>query len=149
MFFSEHCKLLRPYNVKLLGLATMLTICLGCAPDGPVRQAVSGIVTLDGKPVSDVVVVFSSTEPQQSGAAVKVIDGQFELDAPQGPSEGKFNVTFDTHEPDLEDFEQRRERGQKVFSPLKIHARYQRPGSITVDVRSDDPNFYEFKLRSQ
>lgn len=130
-------------------LAILAGSCLGCTPAGPSRQAVSGAVTLDGKAISGVNIVFSPTAEHQLGAAVAVLDGRFELDDSIGPSEGNFDVSFDTIEPDLEDFEQLREDGKQPFSSLKIHPRYRKAGAASVKVESGRDNSFQFELRSR
>ena len=121
----------------------------GCAPTGPARQAVRGDVTLDGKPVSGVVVVFRPAGAEQIGAAVETLDGGFALDSTQGPSAGKHYVTVAIVEPELEEFEVRRRAGKRPFSTLKIHPRYTKPGALEVEVECAEENIFKFELKSR
>lgn len=132
-----------------LGLLIIGWSCTGCAPAGPKRQAVSGAVTLDGKPATGLTVVFTPTGSDQVGAAVEVVAGKFSLDATHGPSEGEHDVTVDTIEPDLEDFEQLRQAGKKPFSSIALPPRYRKPGALHASVIAEKENIFNFELRSR
>ncbi|MEO8271032.1 MAG: hypothetical protein ABI557_15015 [Aureliella sp.] len=123
--------------------------CTGCTPAGPSRQAVSGTVTLNGKDATGLSLVFAPAGSQQLGAAVQVVDGRFSLDAATGPSAGQYDVTVDTMEPDLEDFERLRKAGKKPFSSIILHPRYGKPGSLQANVLADQENVFSFELKSR
>ncbi len=123
--------------------------CTGCTPAGPPRQAVSGTVTLDGKLASGMIVIFKPTGSDQVGAVAEVIHGKFALNTDIGPSVGKHDVTFDTIEPDLEDYEQLRAAGEQPFSKVKLHPRYRRAGVLSASVQQGAANSFEFELSSR
>ncbi|MCC7333934.1 MAG: hypothetical protein IT422_02490 [Pirellulaceae bacterium] len=123
--------------------------CLGCNPTGPARQSVSGTVMLDGQPASGLSLVFTPTGSKQLGVASEVTDGRFSLDTTTGPSEGEYDVTVDTIEPDLEEFEQLRQAGKKPLSSIKLHPRYRKPGALQASVLADQENVFNFELKSR
>ncbi len=132
-----------------LGLMIIGWSCTGCTPAGPGRQAVSGTVMLDGKPATGLSLVFTPAESQQLGAAMQVIDGRFSLDAATGPSAGRYDVTVDTMEPDLEEFEQLRQAGKKPLSSIQLHPRYRKPGALQANVLADHENVFDFEVMSR
>ncbi len=136
-------------TVRAILLANIGWSCAGCTPEGPSRKAITGTVTLDGKPATQVIVVFTPTGGGQVGAAAQVVDGKFALDALVGPSIGKHDVTVDTVEPDLEDFEQLRNEGKKPFSQIKIHPRFTKPGALSAVVTPTGTNDFQFDLKSR
>ena len=77
---------------KLCVLLSSL-VCAGCGgPDGPERHAVSGKVTLDGKPLDSGHIQFEPQgEPNISGGAV-IKDGQYAVPEDQGLPAGKYRI---------------------------------------------------------
>jgi hypothetical protein len=80
---SVSCRGLFARGVLTKWGAVVLTAGLaGCGPSGPPTQAVSGVVTLDGKPVSGATVTFS---PSAAGGAfasgLTNAEGRFSLNA--------------------------------------------------------------------
>lgn len=134
---------------KALNLALTLCLCSGCSPDGPQRQAVRGTLTLDGRPLSGVVLVFAPTAADQVGATTVATGGQFSLDRSAGPSVGKHFVTLDVIEPDLEEYAQLRQAGKRPFSTVKIPPRYSKLGALDADVQADAENVFTFNLKSR
>ena len=133
----------------LLGILFLSWSCTGCTPAGTSRQAVQGIVTLDGKPVSGITLVFAPVEGMQTGAVAEVVDGRFSLTPEVGPSAGKHYVTVDTVQPELEEFERLRQAGERPFSLLKIHPRYKVFGSMEAMVSRESENTFTFELKSR
>lgn len=77
----------------MLLLASMTGIGCGDVPEGPLRAAVSGTITLDGKPLEEGTVVFVPTEGTAGPRiTVTVANGQFEADAEHGPVVGQHRV---------------------------------------------------------
>ena len=86
-----------------------------------------GTVSLDGKPVSDCVVVFvdASGANASLGATAIVSNGEFSLEAGNGLPKGQFGILVSENQPDLEEYESRRSpSGQggllKIFIPAKM-----------------------------
>lgn len=136
----------RCWQILTLAVAIVGLVCSGCSSEDPQRQAVRGTVTLDGQPVSGVVLVFAPTGGNQIGATTEATDGEFSLHRATGPSVGKHFVTVDVIEPDLEEYEQLRRAGKRPLSSLRIPARYSKLGVLHADVQADTENVYNFNL---
>lgn len=134
------------WQMLSLAVAFICGVCSGCSSEAPQRQAVRGTVTLDGRPISGVVLVFAPTGADQVGATTVATDGEFSLDRTTGPSAGKHFVTLDVIEPDLEEYDQLRQAGKRPLSSLKIPARYSKLGTLHADVQADTENVYTFNL---
>ncbi len=132
-----------------LSLALIGWSCSGCSPAQPPRQAVRGTLTLDGKPISGVVLVFAPTGADQVGATTVVTAGQFSLGRASGPSEGRHFVTLDVIEPDLEQYIELRQAGKRPLSSLRLPPRYSKLGTLHADVRVDGDNVFNFELTSR
>lgn len=88
----------------MFGLICLIMVPLiGCAPNGPKRNAVTGRVLVDGVPAERVVVQFSCqdvagvTGDDKYPSALTDADGQFELGKGSrlgGAVEGEYVVTF-------------------------------------------------------
>lgn len=137
------------WRAMILGSALLCWACSGCSPEQPQRQAVRGTMTLDGRPVSGVTLVFAPTGAEQVGATTVAVDGQFSLDRTAGPSVGKHFVTLDVIEPDLEEYAQLRQAGKRPFSTLKIPPRYSKLGTLYADVQADAENVFTFNIKSR
>ena len=81
--------------------ACLLAACLGCETyDGPPLYPVSGIVTLDGKPLANAGVMFLPRDSTRGNACLGITDasGKYVLKAERGGGagcqEGKFAVTI-------------------------------------------------------
>ena len=73
----------------------VFVVCMfaGCGPDNPLdRQAISGMVTFDGKPLPHGSISF---EPSQSGGVTSgatVTNGQYDIVAHKGLPSGRYLV---------------------------------------------------------
>lgn len=89
-------KLLPPAKWWAVGLIVLVA---GCSPANPLgRKALSGTVTLDGKPLDRGAIEFHPVEGGvQSGALIK--DGGYSIPAHEGATPGKYRVViYDTYE---------------------------------------------------
>src|SRR4051794_40765225 len=67
---------------RLLPLAALLLIALGCSSDG--RTTVKGKVHLDGTPIAEGVVNFKPVDGKTATASGIVKDGEYSAQVPQG-----------------------------------------------------------------
>lgn len=123
-------------NFCVFVIASMLSV--GCNAE-PRRIAVSGSVSLDGKPVNDCIAVFQSTQSEGSqwGATAIISEGRFELPARNGLVPGQYGVIFTESQPDLEDYEILRLAGSK--NPLNkkfIPTRYTVPNDVRITIEN-------------
>ena len=138
----------------LLGISVFLGLNLGC---GDSRLApVSGVVTLDGKPVANVVVSF---QPASEGAdpdfnpgsgGTTDVEGRYELSTREGNGAvvGEHTVTLVYRDPDL--LEQPlydEESGREVVREFKLPPRA-RDGSLKATVPQDGTDAADFAFES-
>ena len=99
---------------QLIGLfVSFFVLALGCSSE-PKRVAISGTVTLDGKPVSNCVVVLQSDSREfGAGATAVVQEGKFSMSNETGPIPGKYFVLVQEDQPDLEEYEERKKANPK------------------------------------
>ncbi len=120
---------------------TLVVACMlatGCHSEQS-RIAVSGNVSLDGKPIHDCVAVFQPIDSRGSqwGATAVISQGQFELPSRNGLVPGKYGVIFTENQPDLEDYEALRLSGSK--NPLNkkfIPTRYTVPNDLRISIEN-------------
>lgn len=131
----------------ILGASSLALVGCGGAGDPFPREPVSGVVTLDGKPVPAGMITFTpigGAEPVASGV---IRDGHFELPRADGPAPGSHRVTIWSRGP----------TGRKVvdadnpkqlideFGDL-IPARYSFQSDLTAEVRAAAENAFDFRL---
>lgn len=133
------------------GVAYLLAVVFvcGCGSSGQERTAVSGSITLDGKPLSDVNIVFMPEDGNGLGATALAQAGSFSLEAATGPSPGKHSVTIDAMQPDLEEFELLRDQRKNPLPGPRIPRRYRSPGTLTATVLSEGDNQFDFALTTR
>lgn len=125
-------KLTQMYVCLLLSI-----LALGCSSE-PKRVAVSGTVTLDGKPVSNCIVVLQSDSSQfGAGATAIAHEGKFSLTEETGPIPGKYFVLVREDQPDLEEYEERKKGNPKnALNKPFIPDRYRSRSDLEVTVNA-------------
>lgn len=138
----------------MLSVAT-LTFLSGCGgSDGPVRAAVEGSVSLNGKKLAAGVVRFVPSDEKSGPAAVAMIkDGQFELDRKAGPVVGAHRVEIEATDyygfaiDDEKAFTAAfKETKGKPLPPNPIPPIYNISSTLTADVKADEKNTFDFPL---
>jgi hypothetical protein len=126
--------------------------CSGSAPDDRPRQAVSGEVTLDGKPLDNAQIVFDpKSKTDGVGAFGTIVEGHFSIAKSEGPVPGSYFVRISSaastsaaadHKPgELKKFD--------LSTPKDlIPPQFNSDTKLSADVKSDAPNVYEFALTS-
>jgi hypothetical protein len=142
-------------------LLVVLLLCIGCGP-GEGRVPVSGVVTLDGQPLSGVHVMFDQPEldPKKNTGYTGVTDeqGRFELQAAVGEGSGappgKYRVSLTTAvaDPTAPVVTRRTSSGfysdEPPVPPERIPPAY-RGGKLTFDVPADGTEKANFDLKSK
>jgi hypothetical protein len=87
------------HNSAALTLACLLSVvCItpGCTPTraGPKRGKLEGNVTLNGKPVEKGYIRLLAVDPNGTNAAAEIVAGKYTIPDTQGPTKGKYRVTF-------------------------------------------------------
>jgi hypothetical protein len=140
-----------PAVVALLEVCLLVVAVPGCggAGDGIVRQAISGRVSLDGKPLDRGQLTLI---PIQAGptAGGNIADGVFTINRSEGPSAGKYRVMIVAIRPTG-----RRVRdadgppGSTVEELANVIPEcYNTKTELEVDVKSEGANTFTFDLVS-
>ncbi|MFY7875917.1 MAG: hypothetical protein ACOVQM_10765 [Pirellula sp.] len=125
-------------RISLCILVVACMLAAGCNMETG-RIAVSGSVSLDGKPIHDCIAVFQPIDSRGSqwGATAVVSQGWLELPARNGLVPGQYGVIFTENQPDLEDYEALRLSGSK--NPLNkkfIPTRYTVPNDLRITIEN-------------
>jgi hypothetical protein len=127
--------------------------CGGGTPDDRPRVAVSGTVTLDGRPLNNAVIRFVPfPEIQGPTASNAIVEGKFELPEYAGPIAGKHRVVIESTDhggiaPDDEAALAEVAAGKrKPAKPVKIPAIYNSRSRLERTIQADSPNEFEFTL---
>lgn len=138
--------------VAYIRLATAILIAAiigGCGGAGG-RQAIEGIVTLDGTPLEKGQITFvpqGGTNGPTAGA--EIVGGKFAIAQAGGPFTGKFRVEITASRPGGEKVFDRRTgklvEGYEQFIP----ARYNAESQLRADVTAGAENRFEFAVNSK
>jgi len=146
--FRHSCSMICGFIVSLA-----VSQMIGCGGDGLPRQAVSGSISLNGKPLKSGVVNFvpqSADMPTQSGAAV--IEGKYSITRATGLVPGKYKVVISSGEGSAE---------KKVDTvsdlpgmaphPAKeaIPPEYNNNSTLEANVTAGGSNVFEFNLATK
>ncbi len=103
----------------------------GCGSSGPPRVAVSGTVTLDGRPIEQGAISFVPTaDSKQPSAGAEIAAGEYSIPAASGPSAGKYKVEIRWSKPTGKQIE--------LGSPAP-------PGTLVDEVKEAVPAKYNSK----
>jgi hypothetical protein len=139
---------------RLLGVVLVST--LGCSHEGPKIVPVSGVVTLNGKPLAGATVTFSPiAKPGEvnagDGSSGKTnADGEYTLTTSRGvpgAQVGKHRVGISALSQQAGSSDERPPRGGWPIKD-KIPARYSGDSTLTFEVAPSGPNKADFTLTS-
>jgi len=141
-----------PRRTRYAVLSWLAARCLlvqpGCGD--PLRQALEGIVTLDGQPLDEGNVTFLP-HPGTAGptAGGQINDGKFSIHPAEGTFAGEFRVEISA----------RRSTGQRVYDAETrqeielveqfLPARYNTHSELEASVKAGEVNRFEFALESE
>ncbi len=139
----------RPRHHRLiLGLALAAVVGCGDASEPP-RLAVSGKVTLDGKPLPAGQLTFVPLDGRTASVA-EVRDGAFRADGADGPAAGRYQVAIYAVESTGKTIPSPDVPGATIVEERDlIPDRYNVKSELTAEVKPDGENAYEFALTSQ
>jgi hypothetical protein len=135
-----------------LWLAASLAGC-GEAGDGLPREAVSGTVTLDGKPLArGVLQMLPAGQGGGTPCGALIEDGKFAIARRQGPVPGEYVVTINSSPDGAPGGApagppgpvSSAERPKELIPP-----EYNAQSKLTATVKADSPNMLEFALKSK
>jgi hypothetical protein len=133
-------------------LAPVLALLLGCgAEDNLPREAVSGAVSIEGKPLKTGLITFLPSEdvPTQGGAAV--VEGKYSIARNQGLVPGKYRVVISSPEDKPEQMIDKTNNAPGLPPvPAKevIPAQYNNDSLLTAEIKPGAKNVFEFNLVS-
>ena len=109
---------------RFCGICVLLATCFGCGNKGPRRAAVSGHVTVDGRPIDEGVIQFLPVEGTVGPETGGVIDnGQYDIPQNRGAVVGKSRVELRAS----------KKTGRKIQDPTG------RPGTLTDEYKEMFP----------
>jgi len=122
--------------------AVVLAGLLGCSRNTN-RLAVSGTVTIDGRPLASGLISFQALENTVSGTGTAIEQGRYELPAQRGLLPGKYRVI-------IQGF---RETGRVIKDPQIgkdipeiVPIRFNNADALDVVVTEKGPNRFDFNL---
>jgi hypothetical protein len=139
---------------RLLGVAVVMA--LGCAAEAPKFAPVSGVVTLDGKPLAGATVAFSPiAKPGETnagdGSSGKTNEkGEYTLTTSRGvpgAQAGQHRVSITILAQQVGASDERRRGGPPVQNT--IPAKYNAESKLSFEVKAPGPNTANFELSSK
>jgi hypothetical protein len=129
----------------------VLWLAAGCG--GPVdnlpRQAVSGTVTLDGKPLDRGTLSFQPVSQLPTAAAVSVSGGQYSIAQAEGLVPGSYRVLISSTPQTASTASRPPPPGQATPPPKEmLPEKYNVSSSLTAEVKEGTPNRFDFPLES-
>lgn len=136
----------------------LVPLCAGCGSgseeNAPERAAVSGSVSVDGKPLPQGVVRFVPIDGTPGPKTSIVVEqGQFQADAEQGPVIGTHRIEIQStdnggYAMDDEDAIRRlRESGVKRIEAIRIPPQYNTRSTLKETVAAEGPNEFRFEVQ--
>jgi hypothetical protein len=134
-------------------LMAILGLVCGCGgPVGPPREAVSGKVTVDGRPLERGDIQFLPTKGSQSGAGWgSIVDGAYEISGSDGPVAGDYSVSITSSvKPATSSTSADELPGEPIDeSPAgAISETYNLRTVLKATIVSDKPNRFDFNVTS-
>jgi hypothetical protein len=119
-------------------LALLLCLVFGCGPGGPEVAPVKGRVTLDGRPLNTVDIVFQPTNGDSPSTSRTDADGNYEMlykRGVMGARTGEHTVRIDF-------------TSNIISNPPKIPPRYNTQSELKEEVKRGE-NTFNFELKSE
>jgi hypothetical protein len=133
----------------------MLAVLTGCggAVDKLPRQAVSGSVMLDGKPLERGTISFQPVSELPTAAAVAINGGQYSMPRAEGLVPGAYRVLISSTPAAVSQVDPKTSRppppGQPSAPPKEsLPERYNASSTLTAEVKEGAKNSFDFPLES-
>jgi hypothetical protein len=138
------------WAVPLLWLAG----AAGCGPaaDNLNRQAVSGTVTLDGKPLADGTIHFEPSSPEATTeVSAEIKDGKYSFSKATGPVPGPYKVQISAPEPQNFQPPTGKMPGEFLIPAAKqnVPEKYNLRTTLTATIKPDHSGAVDFPLSSK
>jgi hypothetical protein len=124
-----------------------LGLCSGCGPDRG-RQALSGSVTFQGRPLKQGNITFLTTSgvPGPVGGAL-IRAGRFDIPAAQGLEPGTYRVAISSPVPGGILTPEEKAAGASPKAKDLLPSKYNTESSLTIVVEANRPNQFDFDLQ--
>lgn len=133
----------------LAGIVPFTPALIGCGDPGPPRLPVAGSITLDGKPLASGSVVFAPLDGM-TAAVAEVKDGAYRVASSRGPAPGRYQVEVRAESPTGKWVPHPDFPGETIEELRElIPARYNAKTELSVEVRPDGENVFDFALTSR
>jgi hypothetical protein len=137
--------------VATVVLVTHLSGCVGS--DNLPRQAVSGSVSVDGKPLGKGLITFLPSDPEiptQGGG--NIVAGEYSIPREQGLVPGKYKVVITSPEDKPEQVVDKANDMPgmpPILAKEVVPRRYNSESLLTAEVTAGGKNLFEFNLTSE
>ncbi|MEZ6072601.1 MAG: hypothetical protein R3C10_20660 [Pirellulales bacterium] len=139
--------LYRPRCLVLL-LGAIAVCVAGCGPDNPRgRLAVSGTVTLDGKPLDTGTIEFSPQDPTGVGTGAAIEAGAYTIDVQHGLPPGTYDVRVFSPDATATPAGPPGPLGPPAVED-RIPPRYNAETELSITVTADGDTVFDFPLKS-
>jgi hypothetical protein len=137
-----------PRTPALALTAAMFAGCGGEPADALPREAVSGRVTFEGKPLAAGLIQFQPAGQEATAGTAPVADGRYAIRKDGGLVPGKYRVAITT--PVAEAGPAPALPGDEKPPPREpIPARYNAKSTLAADVAKGGPNTFDFDLKEK
>jgi hypothetical protein len=136
-----------PSRLQLLCICAFVAGLAGCAGGEAKRQAVSGTVKWQGKPLNQGSINFLPEDPAlgtSGGALIK--DGQYSISANQGLLPGRYKVTISSADPKKAVDPDADPGAPGPVYKDRVQPKYNIKTILTADVKAEGPNTFNFNV---
>lgn len=126
----------------------LLLLAAGCGESDVSREAVSGTVTLDGKPLPQGSILFTPLGEGPS-AGGEIVDGRYTLPQHLGAGPGKYRVELNSWRPTGRITHDEATGMDDEHLISIIPKRYNQRSELEVEIQSDGKNSFDFELESK
>jgi hypothetical protein len=125
-------------------LATMLG---GAGCGGPVKRAISGSVTLEGKPLDEAVIMFVPLDIQAGKTGAAITQGRYEVPRDVGLLPGRYRVEI-ADDPPI-DHASMGHPPKPVPARRRLPVHYSVASPLSIDIAPTGPTEFDFPLTSK
>lgn len=144
-------KLSRKFFPVIMLLVIAIVSASGCGNDGPELAEVTGVVTVDGKPVPSAILTFVPTAGGSPSYGGTDNDGKYRLmftDTKYGAMIGDHEVEIQTNKLSASEISEMKAEGQTVNENfVAIPKQYRKKGALTAKVERKK-NVIDFTLKT-
>jgi hypothetical protein len=124
----------------------MTTPLIGCGGSSNGRLEVSGMVTLDGRPLDQGSIEFNDPNGKLPSSGAVIANGAYNLPAAKGLQPGSYKAAIDSADPTGQTATPT--QYSMAIPVSRIPLKYNGETTLTVDVTADGDNEFDFQLES-